>query len=179
MQVTGTLRTIKSKSGVSARGPWTAYSLGVDTGDGSLSWFRYGFDAPQVTEGSYIAFAASEDKPGQFKVTGEVTIDKSKPAAAKAYASGLSGSAKDNSIVRQNATGHAARIVSDMVTHGIIVLPKTKGKLFDIYMDYVTEVTNRIFLSNINAASAEDIIAASAIGDTPADALDDDPWASE
>jgi hypothetical protein len=152
----------------------------VDVGDGNLSWFQYGFDAPQVTEGSYVSFETSEPKPGVFKVSGEVTVDKSAPAVARAAASGLSGSAKDNSIVRQNSTGHAARVVSDMITHGVIVLPKNaKGKLFDLYMDYLTEVTNRIFLSNINAASAEDIIAASAVDDIPPSNGDDDPWSEE
>ena len=157
MQVQGVLSKISSKQGTGANGkPWTAYSLGVDNGDGSLTWYRSGFDKPEVTEGSYVKFSAKETKPGIFTVDGDVAVDKSRRAEKAVQAASVSSDTRQNSIVRQNATSTAALIVNNMVTAGVVKLP-AKGKAFDAYLELVQDVANRIFLVNIDPPTPEEL----------------------
>lgn len=185
MQVNGTLTAIKAKTGVSQKGPWTAYSIGVTDDNGSLSWYQNGFTAPSVTEGSNVTFeTAPGSKEGSVKVVGAITVNKTaQPQARGAVASALSGDARQNSIVRQNSTGHAVAIVASMLANGVVKLP-AKGKAFDAYLELVNEVTNRIFLSNINAPSSEQLLAESAgksaaSGGPSSTPADEDYWGDE
>ena len=160
-KVTGILESISAKQGKNAKTgkPWTAYSIQVDTGSGK-TWFRYGFDAPTAKEGSLVSFEAVEDKPGYFKVASDVTVEKAQATQPAVSAAGIRAlnDAKQNSIVRQNATLHAAKIVGDMVSNGVIKLP-AKGNNYDLYLNYVKEVSEQVFLWNIDPESKEELLA--------------------
>ena len=161
MQVSGVLIKIKVATGTSAKGAWTAYSLGVDVGQDDLKWFQYGFKAPAVTEGSFITFEAEENpkRPGYYRVVGtDIKVDKERNSTLVATKAAAAVDNRQNSIVRQNASGTAARIVSDMITHGVIKLP-AKGKAFDAYLEYHRDVTNRLFLQNIQPPTQEELSA--------------------
>lgn len=164
-KVTGVLESISAKKGVNAKNgkPWTAYSIQVDTG-GSKVWYRYGFEAPLAKEGSLVSFDVIEDKPGFFKVVSDITVEKAQTAAPAIAAIHVLADNKQNSIVRQNATSTAAKIVSDMIGHGVIKLP-AKGSNFDLYMKYVKEVSESVFLMNILPETREELMAARGEGE--------------
>lgn len=155
--VQGVLTQIKARSGTNARGPWTAYSIAVDTGVKDWTWIRYGFKAPEAKEGSVIKVEVDADDKGNLQaVAGSLVVDKSaKPTVATAVAAGKD--AVQDSIVRQNATGIAIRVVKDMIDLGILPLPKTKADQYDAYLKYIDEVTDRFFLANRNAKTVDDV----------------------
>lgn len=154
-KVTGVLTKIGMKSGTTNGRAWTAYSIQVESA-GQPAWYRLGFTAPTVKEGSFVSFETKEDKPGLFSVVGEISVEKGAPAAAAIANNTFLADNRQNSIVRQNATTTAARIVSDMITHGVIKLP-AKGANFDLYMDYVTTIADQVFLQNIHPATAGEL----------------------
>ena len=81
-QVNGlVLKRISKKSGTSARGTWTAYSLcvGPPENDDNDNWYRQGFDAPKAAEGSVVSFEY-EEKDGNRTVKGAINVDKAKTA---------------------------------------------------------------------------------------------------
>lgn len=166
MQVSGNLTKINQKSGRSARGPWTLYSLGIDsTGDGNVTWYGYGFDAPKVTEGSIVSFEAEDDN-GRLKVKKDtLKLEKKTAPAAKKFAAGDSD--KQDSIVRQNATSTAAVILNGMIANEVVKLP-VQAKRYDFYLELLDELTNRLFLANRHALSAEEV--AELVGGDAADA---------
>ena len=172
--VKGVLKKISAKSGISKNGAWTAYSLGISiNGSDDYNWFRYGFTAPPVTEGSFVIFDAEEiaDKPGLFRVVGEINVDKDQtaeaPAAAARNYSGGKDSSTQDSIVRQSSTDKAIAMIDSMLTHGVITIKGTAAKKYDLYRELVTKITNELFVSNRNAASVEDL-AKAALDDTEA-----------
>lgn len=167
MKIQGVLKKISAKSGTSKKGPWTAYSLGIDRGTGDLTWVRYGFKAPGVTEGSAVSFDAKEDNDGNLKVQGEISVDKK--ATAKAA---VSEDHRSDSIVRQNASSTAARVVRDMIDVGAVVLPKAANAKYDAYLEVLKEVTDFLFLSNRNAPTVAELQADR--GQGTASASDDD-----
>jgi len=157
MRIQGVLKKIHAKSGQGKNGPWTAYSLGIDTdGSDNIKWFRFGFKAPAVSEGSMIAFDAVEDKPGMFSVSGPLSIDKahSTPAAVK-ISSG--NDQKQDSIVRQSSTDKAIQVARDMVDLGIVSLPAKKQDKYDFYLALIDTLTDRYFVSNRDPKTLEDL----------------------
>lgn len=169
--VSGVLRHIKSKHGTSKNGKdWTAYRIGVEMDNGELEWFGAGFNAPKVTEGTYVSFEAEDGRFG-MDVKGNI---KAKKAPPKKAASSLVADLRQDSIVRQNACGTASRIVSDMITHTIIKPPGKVNERYDWYLEMVEEVTDKLFVGNRNPKTLEDITA----GEPDAEEVDpDDPFA--
>jgi hypothetical protein len=156
MQVNGVLKRISEKSGTSAKGPWTAYSIcvGPEGNNDNDTWYRAGFKAPKVNEGSVVTFEADEN--GQVK--GAIAVDKSATAKVAKTASAPPGSdARQNSIVRQNATTTASRVARDMIECGAFDLPKTKSKRYDAYLELVNELANHFFPTLINPPSLEEL----------------------
>lgn len=174
MQAKGLLKKISAKSGTSKHGPWTAYSFLLEE-NGEEVWYRYGFEAPTVTEGSVVMFSYNEDGKGNKKVDGDVKVDKtaSRKAAVK-------GSSRDDSIVRQNACTHATKVAHDLVSLGLVSMPKTKNKGYDAYLELIDELTDRFFIANRNAKSveelAEDAVSEDVDEDAAFDEDDDDVW---
>jgi hypothetical protein len=160
--VNGVLKKITAKSGQSKNGPWTAYSLGVSVnGSDDYSWFRFGFSPPKATEGSVVSFDTIEDKPGIWKVVGEINVDKVATAAAPAasaknYRGGKSDEVQD-SIVRQSSTKIAIDCLDSMLEHGVVKLPGTAAKNYDFYKELLEKLTNEFFVANRNAKSVEDL----------------------
>lgn len=178
MRVQGNLSKINQKSGRSAKGPWTLYSIGVDTdGTDNLKWYSYGFDAPKVSEGSFVSFEV-EDNNGREQVKkGSLTLEKKTAAVAQKFNSAQD--IKQDSIVRQNATSTAVNILNGMIAAEIVKVPAA-NKRYDWYLEQLDELTNRLFLANREPMSVEDVRVL--VGDVAIeDAIDeggpeDDDW---
>lgn len=157
-QVTGLLKKVNVKSGKSARGPWTAYSIGIDSdGSDSLTWYGCGFDKPDASEGSFVTFKAEEDAKGYLKVSGPISIEKNATApAAKAYSAGAD--TRTDSIIRQNSTGHAVAMATAMVEHGLVNVPKAVNARYDFFIGLVDELTDHIFVKSREPKSVDDIL---------------------
>ena len=178
--VKGFIKKISSKSGTTKGRAWTAYSIGVDVGDGGITWYRLGFDAPTVQEGSYVTFDTVEQQPGVFKVSGDIAV--SKPPAGATQKLVQQEDTKSDSIVRQNAASTAAIIIRDMIDVGALVLPKAANKKYDAYLEYHTQITNTLFVANRHAPSVQQLLDAGAV-EVPAgedevteDDIDEDAW---
>lgn len=163
--VTGVLKKITAKTGTSPRGPWTAYSLGISVdGADDYEWFRYGFKAPDATEGSVVSFDVTEEGEGIWRVVGSINVDKNASAAdaaaTKSSASRSYGGKSDtvqDQIVRQNALGSAIASVDSMLDQGVVKLPAGAEKRYDAYLALLDKLTNRFFVANRSAKSVEDL----------------------
>jgi hypothetical protein len=192
--VTGVLKKISAKSGVSKNGPWTAYSLGLSiNGSDDYNWFRFGFKNPGVTEGSVVSFDVAEDPAGTaatgkpvFKVVGEINVDKNATSVAvvpdgatKKSWGGKSDGVQDQ-IVRQNALGAAIAAADSMLANGVVKLPAGAADKYEFYMELLDKLTYEFFVANRTAKSVEDL--ASENLDEAEEAIDeggpteDDAW---
>lgn len=91
--IEGFVAKLATKSGQTARGPWTAYSAKIMDKDGNElpKWFQFGFDAPSFKEGDYIRFKA-EDKDANAMTADPNSVQVAKnPPARPAQQSGGGG----------------------------------------------------------------------------------------
>ena len=178
MKVQGNLVKIHQKTGRSAKGNWTLYSLGVDTeGNDNITWYSYGFKAPTVSEGSFISFEVEKNGDREQVKAGSVQLEKKTAAVAQKYVAGQD--VKQDSIVRQNATSTAVNILNGMIAAEIVKLPAA-NKRYDWYLAQLDELVNRLFLANREPMSVEDVRVLVG-GDAIEDAVDeggpsDDDW---
>ena len=70
IRVEGFVEKIFEKTGNSARGPWTAYSIKVQRASGEVDprYYQFGFKKPAFAEGDYVQFEADikDEKAAQF-----------------------------------------------------------------------------------------------------------------
>ena len=83
IKVEGFVEKIFEKTGNSARGPWTAYSIKVQRASGEVDprFYQFGFKKPGFAEGDYVQFEADikDEKAAQF-VEGSGKKPKNSPA---------------------------------------------------------------------------------------------------
>lgn len=167
--VIGILKKINSKSGTNDRGTWTAYSICVGPNAGGRDgdvWYRLGFKAPTVQEGSTVKFNYEDDGRGNKKVIGDILVDKSapvqKPAQKSSGGGGAGGGgwndpARQNSIVRQNATTTATQIARVMLEQGIVKPPQKKADQYDFVLELIGNIADHLFPTLINPPTVEDL----------------------
>lgn len=96
IKVEGFVEKLFVKSGQSARGPWTAYSIKLQRASGEVDprFYQFGFDKPGFNEGDFVQFEAEikDDKAASF-IKGTGSKPKNAPAkpAKPAAAQGGSG----------------------------------------------------------------------------------------
>jgi hypothetical protein len=80
--ITAFVEKLNSKTGQGARGPWTAYSMKVQTEDGTVlpDWYQLGFTSPAFEEGSFIKFDWTLD--GKYRKVDQSTVKVSKAKTA-------------------------------------------------------------------------------------------------
>lgn len=178
--VKGILKRINAKSGTSKGREWTAYSLcvGPAADNDHDSWYRWGFDAPPVKEGSVVSFELKKDARGH-EVIDCPTLQVDKAATAKqAKAASSTQDLRQMSIIRQAATKVAVHIVSMMLDKEVIELPKTKNKRYDFVLELIREVADSQVPVFSNPPTVEELVdeaVDAAAGDDGDD--EDDPWA--
>lgn len=194
MQATGILKKISMKRGTNARGGWTAYSICVGPAGNSRDndvWYRYGFDAPKADEGSTVKFEYEDDGRGNKKVkANSLMVDKTAPAQKPQAAGGggINNDARQNSIVRQNATTSAINLANLMITHAAVPLPAKKSDRYDFVLELVTKLADHLFPTLMNPPTIDELAQAAA-GDEVVDKefadmeeedvfQDDDKWAA-
>lgn len=162
---TGVLKRINAKHGKNARGDWTAYSIcvGPAADNDHDTWYRLGFEKPNVNEGSVIKFDYEEDARGNKKVKGDILVDKkasadvAKTSSGGGAGRGISNDARQNSIVRQNATTTATAIVGMMIANDLVEIPKKKADRYDFTLELITEVADGLFPVLLSPPSIEEL----------------------
>lgn len=136
-KVTGVVKQIKEKSGTSRNNkPYTVYSIGVDHGDGNLTWYGAGFDKPNVREESVISFEAGKNSKGYDTVdVSTIELDKQASGAQGQTQSNAApansqpfGADRQRSITLQTATKIAAHVADSLVANKLMPLPPANSK---------------------------------------------------
>ena len=160
---TGFVSKKNSKSGQGARGPWTAWSIRIETkeGDEIQKWFRFGFKEPQLKEGDYVRFTCKEVKE-QFATVDPDTLRISKNPPARAEKKQSSGGSKSgggggyNSPEQRadrayhSARGSAIEVVDVLLRHDALPVSKAKtkageAKRYEEVMAFVDKITVKYF----------------------------------
>ena len=78
----GFVEKLNTKSGQSARGPWTLYSLRLQDKSGEMlpGWYSCGFTAPACKEGDYVKLDATAKGDNWEVVDGSIKVSKNPPA---------------------------------------------------------------------------------------------------
>lgn len=193
MIATGVLKKINAKSGTNSRGQWTAYSIcvGPAANNDNDAWYRLGFDAPKVNEGSVVKFDYETDARGNKKVVGDILVDKTATAeVAKAKPRGGGGGGYNDpdrqaSIIRQSATNGAVAIVDMMLKNDVVDVPKKKADRYDFVLALITDVADSLVPIYTTPPSVEELAERAVDGKEPEpfddnldDAFndDDDKW---
>ena len=158
MSVIGFVEKVSTKSGTSARGPWTLYSLRLQDKGGDMlpGYYQCGFDSPGCKEGDYVKLEAAAKGDNWDVQKGSVRVSKNppaKPAAPEAPQGGggaggkksyggpktksselfgeIGGYNTEDDIRRMSysaARDHAIRVVGLLVDKGGIKLVKAESK---------------------------------------------------
>lgn len=181
--IKGVLKKINAKSGTTKGREWTAYSLcvGPAGNDDNDTWYRYGFDAPPVKEGSVVTFETKEDARGaNMVVANTLAVDK-QASAAQAKTAASSHDLRQMSIIRQAATKVAVDIAQFMIANEVIALPKVKAKRYDFVLELIRELADTQVPVFSNPPTVEELVdkAVDDAVEAGADEGDDDevdPW---
>lgn len=159
MKYTGIVADIREKTGRSARGPWTMYSLVLNTNDGD-SIIGVGFDKPAVPLGGYISIEATTNAKGYLDGNPrsiEILKDQAPPAAVAAVAS--RGDDRQRSIVTQSAYKTAAHVLDSALQHGVIKLPAAKSAAsdnLDVMLAALDQVAQHLYNKSIAGLEFEE-----------------------
>lgn len=171
-EVIGIVKKINAKHGSNDRGNWTAYSICIGPNaegrDGDV-WYRLGFKKPTVQEGSTVKIQYEEDGRGNKKVVGDILVDKSTPVQQVSGGGGggnrkpagggggWNDPARQNSIVRQNATTTATAIARVMLEQGIVKPPQKKADQYDFVLELIGNIADHLFPTLLNPPTVEDL----------------------
>lgn len=194
-KVRGVVKAIKEKEGVSKKTgkPYKVFSIAVDHGDGSLTWYGCGFDRPDVREESVVTFEAGKNNAG-YDTADVSTLEVDKAAsgaqgqsqsnAAPSQAQNFGGD-RQKSIITQTAFKIAAEVGHTLVEHKLMPLPPASSKekketAMEAYLQTVDQLAAR-YLGYFSdpAAFEEKFLADFAEGATdesPDEDGDEVPW---
>jgi len=168
MQYTGTVARVETRSGSSARGPWTMYTLILDTDNGEAK-IGVGFDAPKVSPGQIITVEAStnsrgylEGNPKTINVVGAAAV----PTGSVQRAA--PDDQRQRSIVAQSSYKTAADVLSVAISSGAIKLPAAKTAANDqlgVVLDALDEIAQHIFNRTLGGLTVEEPDASGEEGD--------------
>ena len=142
-KVSGFVEEIKTSSGHSSRGPWTAYRVRMLTDDGQTSWVGFGFDQPGFTVGQHITFDAQDSDKGLKFVQGSGQITATPPERPTPQQSSSGGGGGGNrgggggykndpkrqaSIIMQHSQEMAIRTLDSFLAHDGVVHTTAKAK---------------------------------------------------
>lgn len=147
MLVKGRLSEIAEKHGKSARGPWTLYSLVIETDEG-VKRLGAGFDKPKASVGTVVSVQASENDRGYLDAdlsTLEVMKgEEAEQVSSRAVARGAKADdSRQRSIVTQTSYKVAADILPAMVESGAIKIPTKNGQ--EVWLRALEQTAQDIF----------------------------------
>lgn len=137
--LTGFVKEIKSRNGVSAKGkPWTMYTLALTDANGADAGFHSaGFDVPVCKQGDYVQFENNVNAKGYSDVVkGTIKVAANPPARAaapvsKPAANGAVAPAPSlvqSQIQYQNARSAAIALVEVLLGHKALVVSAAATK---------------------------------------------------
>lgn len=178
--IKGVLKRISAKSGTTKGREWTMYTLcvGPAGNNDNDSWYKFGFDAPPVKEGSVVSFNLMTDNRGH-EVVDPKSLQVDKTATEKQVkAAAQTQDARQMSIIRQAATKVATHIASVMLEHEVVTLPKAQNKRYDFLMALIKEIADAQVPVFTNPPTVEELVdEAVDAADSDEFVDDDDPWA--
>lgn len=203
MSNAGFVAKIFERSGTGKRGPWTAYSMKIEsaeTGEELPKFYQLGFEAPAFKEGDYITFESEpKDANADTVVKGTIRRPKNPPArkakessgnqsggrASKATESDLFGSiggynTEDDikRITYSNARDHAIKAVAVLFSHDALPSSTAQSKAgqaarFDAAMAMIDKLTVQFFYDSASGRVLEAVEDAGAVAEVKVDELPD------
>lgn len=151
MIYTGSVREVRERGGRSAKGPWTLYTIVLDTDNGEVL-IGAGFDRPNVNVGSVISIEANTNAKGyldgNLNSIRLVRANSPTPAASNVAAPVIGNDQRQRSIVSQSAYKTAADVLGVAIAAGALKLPAAKNAAsnqLDVLLGAMDEIAQHVF----------------------------------
>jgi len=176
MEYTGTVVRVDERTGTSHRGPWTMYTLVLNSSNGETK-IGVGFTAPRASPGQVVSISADTNSKGYLD--GDLNTLKVLSAAAAPATTSAGQTPHDpgapspvdqrqKSIVSQSSYKTAADVLAIAITSGAIKLPSAKtansGQL-DVLLSALDEIAQHVYNCTIYGLEVQEITAPTDEGD--------------
>lgn len=144
----GTVNKISTKKVTTKFGQKDVFSLQIDG-----EWYQAGFKRPPVAEGDSVSFDFKETQYGKdiTRIDAQIaSLGKSTPATTSATATSSRGGydrtfpvallSPERAIIRQNALGHATRVVSQAISsQAVLTDPAIRAEIAGTIIAFARE----------------------------------------